>query len=472
MHRPARRLLPAVAIAITALSCSSEPAPNGATPPAHSGSPPAEPAPEPVLDAAACRDEHTHAWVASLPASCGAKRTCIDPRGRFWVEGRPFFPRGVYNGGWEFSKVLSTCPSGAACSAWNPRDVGGYVRMLADAGFNLIQERSRNTKELVAAIHAEPRMKIAHLLWSDPFTQEGHDAMVADVKAAAADSSVVMWFGPDEIDLNKNYPMAAGIKRILRGASADTDALLAAYPAPSDAVLPTGEPAADPLALPFAAALAFERGLAVGARFYDVLMPITYPFVDEKTAANEGEWGTWRTSKYRAKAPIVPILQMVGIDVMGLAQPSAAQVRVEIASALVHGATGAFYYTLVSDTPKLAGRNGWFAADDREAWRAYTEMHALEDALAPVMFSDAIDTARAGEELDLEWRTWRKADGRRVTLIVNPRAKAKVVDLGSVVELQDGERARTWSDCAAVDTTAELTVPAYGHFVIETSLRR
>jgi hypothetical protein len=156
---------------------------------------------------------------------------------------------------------------------------------------------------------------------------------------------------------------------------------------------------------------------------------------------------------------------------MGLSQPSAAQVRGEIASSIVHGATGAFYYTLVSDTPKLAGRSGWFAADDREAWSAFTEMHALEDTLLPVTFSDATETAHAAEELDLEWRTWRKADGRRVTLIVNPRAKAKTIDLSSVIERNDAERVRAWGDCAAIDPTTEITLPAYGHLVVESYVR-
>ncbi len=420
----------------------------------------------------ACQLARKARWTVSEPPSCQSPRTCVDPRGRFWVEGKPFVPRGLYNGGWEYVKLLANCPEEAACHEWNPTDVGAFVKMLADAGFNLIQERSRFNKPLLDAVHAEPRMKFAHLLWSDPFTQQGHDDMVSDIQAAAADPSVVMWFGPDEIDHNDDYPTAAGIRRILRGSRPDTDKLIQDYPAPAgaEAYLPTNEPAADPMSLPFGAALAYERGLAVGSRFYELLMPITYPIKKATSNMNESDWGTWRTGvAVQQKQAALPVLQMVGIPEMGLAQPSASQIRALLGSAIANGALGGFYYTLISDKPKLAGRDGWFAADDRESWSAFSEMHALEDSLIPVLFSNATEEAKAGERVKVEWRTWKLESGERVTLLVNPRATATTVDLASLVGLREGEEVRTWQTCEAVDLSARFTLEPYAVSVLETA---
>ena len=468
--RTALATIVGVAAAVVAcVACGATDAPEA--PPAAavaSSDPIPDAAPVAPLDAAACKADHERAWPVLAPAECAGRRTCVDARRRFWVDGRPFIPRGVYNGGFEYARVLANCPAGAACQASTPADVHAYVRMLADAGFNLIQERSRNVKDLLDAIHAEPRMRIAHLLWSDPFTKDGHDAMVADVAAAAADPSVVMWFGPDEIDLNAGWAMAAGIRRILRGKSAATDALLTESSPGASAYVPQDEPAHDPHGLPFEAALAFDRGLAVGHRYYDGLMPITYPFGDDKTAANEGEWGTWRTSKFGTQAPVIPILQMVGIPEMGLAQPTPAQLRAQILSSFAHGAMGAFYYTLISDKPTYAGRKGWFAPDDTDAWKAFGEMHAAEDALIPVLYSEATEQRDVGEGKKLEWRTWTRGE-RRVTLIVNPTARARSANVAEIVTLAEGESIRRWSDCGPVEMeSGVVALGAYAGIIVET----
>jgi hypothetical protein len=459
--------LGAVVIACSATTAVSDPVP--AAPSAEV--PPAEEKP-PQLSLEACQLARKARWTVSEAPSCQSPRTCVDPRGRFWVEGKPFIPRGLYNGGWEYTKLLANCPEGAECRGWNPSDVNAFVKMLADAGFNLIQERSRYNKPLLDAVHAEPRMKFAHLLWSDPFTQKGHDDMVSDIQAAAADPSVVMWFGPDEIDHNDDYPTAAGIRRILRGSRADTDKLVQDYPAPAGngAFLPKDEPAADPMSLPFGAALAYERGLAVGSRFYELLMPITYPIKKATSNMNESDWGTWRTGvAVQQKHAALPVLQMVGIPEMGLAQPSAAQIRALLGSAIANGAFGGFYYTLIRDMPKLAGRDGWFAADDRGGWAAFSEMHALEDSLIPVFFSNATEEAKAGERVKVEWRTWKLESGDRVTVLVNPRATATTVDLAELVGLADGEEIRTWQTCDPVDPSVRFALEPYAVAVLETA---
>lgn len=433
---------------------------------------PAAPAPAadaypagPLLSAEACVADHAAAYRPLLPAACASKRTCVDDRGRFWLGGAPFFPRGAYNNGADYRKLLTNCPAGAPCNATTPKDVTAYVRAIADVGLNLVAERSRYGAELLEAIHAEPRVHIAHLLWSDPFTQDGHDAMVQDVEAAAADPDVVMWFGPDEVDLNDNFAMAAGIRRILRGAGTPVDALLdGKHRAPAGAHLPANEPAHDPHGLPFGAALAFERGLRAARDVYDVSMPITYPFGalgDDPT--NGGEWGTWRSSDLALGLPAVPVLQMVGIPEMGLAQPRAEQIKGLIASSLVHGARGAFYYTLIGDKPSLLGRKGWYAADDTEAWAAHKEMHALEDRLLPVLHASASERMDKGGVVE-----WRELDvgARRVLLVVNPAPAAVTFDLDAVVKRRDSERVRAFESCAPV-TTRSTTLAGYGFLVLE-----
>ncbi len=411
-----------------------------------------------------CEADQRQAWSYTLPAVCKGRRTCVDARQRFWVEGEPWIPRGVYNGGFEFQKLLGNCPAGAACEATTPADVDAYVQMLASAGFNLIQERSRNVAPLLAAVNANPAVRFAHLLWADPFTEQGHDAMAAEIAAAAADPDVVMWFGPDEVDVNYDWPTAAGIRRILRGASPELDALLAGdYAPPGTPYLPAGESAHDPEALPFGAALAYDWGLAAGPSVYDVLLPITYPYQPAQAWANLGEWSTARIDDLGASGlPVVPVLQMIGIPSMDLAQPSADQIEAEIVSALVHGARGAFYYTLISDQPKLAGRDGWFAADDVAAWARYREMHALEDRLIPAFYSEAEE--EYGEIGDLEWRAFSLA-GRRAILIVNPSPDPIHADLGPALRA-DGHSVRGWVDCAPFDTGAR-SIAGYESLVVE-----
>jgi len=240
----------------------------------------------------------------------------------------------------------------------------------------------------------------------------------------------------------------------------------------AEAYVPSEEPAHDPHGLPFQAALAFERGLVVGHRFYEALMPITYPFTSEKAPANGGEWGTWRTSAHLSRGPVVPVLQMIGIPEMDLVQPSPAQIRAQIASSIVHGATGAFYYTLISDKPSSEGRKGFFAADDKPAWNAFATMHALEDDLVPVLFADGSEEVERGSAKTIEWRTWKSADDHaaasRVTLIVNPTARARTVSIAKIVRQEEGEQLRSWSDCSPIDTGEELTLEPYGLIVVET----
>jgi len=207
-----------------------------------------------------CAAERAAFWTVTLPAACEGRRTCIDSRQRFWVDGAPFVPRGVYNGGVDVARVFDNCPPAEACQETTPADWDGYVTMLADAGFNLIQERSRFTPDLADAVHANETVRFAHLLWSDPFTLEGHDAIAQDVEAAATDPDVVWWFGPDEIDFNDDWPTAAGIRRILFGDDRDLDSLLRGEYAPGgDPYLPADEPAHDtrtPLPVPASSARA------------------------------------------------------------------------------------------------------------------------------------------------------------------------------------------------------------------------
>jgi hypothetical protein len=165
--------------------------------------------------------------------------------------------------------------------------------------------------------------------------------------------------------------------------------------------------------------------------------------------------------------PVMPILQMVGIPEMSLTQPTAPQVRAQIASSIANGAVSAFYFTMTGDNPKLAGRKGWFAGDDREAWAAFTEMHALEDTLVPVMFGQAQEAAQFGKGEPLEWRTWQKGNGQSVTLLVNPRNAEVEVDVSAVVGAKPGARLRTWGDCQAIRSDAPVTLGAYQVLVVE-----
>jgi hypothetical protein len=424
---------------------------------------PADPSP---LTGAACEADQAASWPHPAPAACSGRRTCIDERRRLWVDGAPFFPRGVYNGGYEYARLLDNCPAGAECEATTPANAAGYVAMLDAAGLNLIMDRSRFlAAELLDAIHASPQMRLAHLLWSDPFTVEGHDAMVADIVAAAADDDVVMWFGPDEIDLNSNWAEAAGIRRILRGASPALDALLAGPYAPGGTpYLPADEPAHDPHGLPFGAALAYDPGLQNGTDVYDVLLPVTYPFNEPYSLANEGIWGTWRVSYFAGEgAPIVPVLQMVGIAEMGLSQPSPGQLEGQLGSALAHGARGAFYYNLIGDKPSFAGREGWFAADDAAAWAALTRVHALVDRLLAVTHGPAEETS--GTHAHLEWRRWSLGE-RSVVLVANPTPYARSLDLEPIVALGDGRFARAFSGCQPF-TAREQVFPPYATLVLE-----
>jgi hypothetical protein len=463
-----------LAASALALGCAGERArPEESTFGASSGAAPGPPAAEPLrypadpapLAGEGCRAHQLAHWQPKAPPECAGKRTCVDGARRFWVNGAPFFPRGVYNGGHEYASLAASCPPNAPCRQTTPKDAAGFVAMLASAGFNLVMDRTLVLDAaLRAAVHGDRRVFFAHLLWSEVFTAEGHDAMVAEIEEAAADGDVVMWFGPDEIDLWNNWAQAAAIRRLLRGASVGLDALLAGrFAPPGTPYLPPGEPAHDPHGLPFGAALAYDPGLAQGTLVYDVLLPVTYPVNEPYSLVNEGVWGTWRIDANEGSGvPVVPVLQMVGIPEMDLWQPSPEHVEALQASALARGARGAFYYNLIGDKPSFAGRRGWFAADDAASWAAYTRMHALGDRLLAVTHGGARESA--GLEAHLEWRAWTLGE-RRVVLIANPTPYERRLDLDAVVAAA-GRFVRHYEDCAPFTARASALGP-FASLVLE-----
>lgn len=431
---------------------SGQPEGTGPGPEADAGAPPLE-----------CAEEHAMDWPVAPPSQCNGLRTCLDERGRWWLSTAPFIPRGLYNAGYEYARVLDNCPSGAACESTTPADVQAYVEQLASAGFNLIQERSRQVEPLRQAVNADPRVYFAHLLWSDPFTEEGHDALVADIEAAAEDPDVIMWMGPDEIDMWNNWDEALAIRRLLRGSSEELDGLLSGIWAPeAGSYLPAEEPAHDPYGLPFGAAIDSTGALRNASRLYELLMPTVYPLQNRSSDLDGSRWGLPRVMEAeQLGASALPVLQMVGIDSMGLAQPSPQQIRALIAGSLVAGAQGAFYYTYISEGPGTAGREAWYAPDDVHAFAAYAEMHQLQDRLIPVLFSRA--EVSSGVQGGLHWRRWT-LDGRAVVLVVNSRAEPDSINVESL--LPGARRRRLYENCQEL-VSRDLELPAYGVLALE-----
>lgn len=425
---------------------------------------PAEP--DPPTGAACVADRAAH-WTFTTPAACETGRLCVDERGRTWHDGAPIVLRGLYQSGFEAEAVLGNCPAGAACQATQPADHEAYVAVLGDAGFNLlVDEMERLSPELKAAVDADDRVFLTHVLFGDPFTEEGHDAFVAEIERNAEDPELLMWFGPDEPDLNRTWPMATGFRRLLSGASAETDALLAGrYRPDGDPFLPADEPAHDPHGLPYASAVVIDAtGLAVFDDVYDALLPVTYPFQEPMSPANAGIWTTDRTATFqREDRPAMPVHQMGGLDGLGLIRPSPAQIRAAITTTLALGADGAFYFRLASDDPPFAGRAGWYAPDDVDGWAAFAETHALWDALVPALYGDAVD--ERGEHGVLDFRRLTLGD-RRVLILANPTPFERFVDLDAIIARGESEHVRRFEDCAPF-TTRALTVPGYATWVLE-----
>lgn len=422
-----------------------------------------EPDDDPLPEGPSCSEQHRLDWEIAAAPSCAGGRTCLDDRGRWWLLGEPFIPRGLYNAGFEYDRLFDNCPAGADCEDTNPADVHAYLEQMAGGGFNLVQERSLFVADLRAAVHANPHIYFAHLLWSDPFTEEGREALVAEIEEAAEDPDVVMWFGPDEVDMWDDWPTAAGIRRLLRGSSPELDAALAGAWSPGEgAVLPVDEPAHDPYELPYGAALDATWALSPAASLYEALMPTIYPLTGEDSAVDGSYWGTARVSTAGGLgATALPVLQMVGIGVMGLSQPTPDQIRALIGSSMAHGARGAFYYTYISDGPGTSGRDGWYAPDDTEAFAAYTEMHEIQDSLLPVLFSDAAESAETAG--GLEWRRW-ELGGRSVAVVVNARAEGDEVELDEV--LPGVDQLRDYQSCEAVEASS-LELGPYEVVVLE-----
>lgn len=415
-----------------------------------------------------CAADQDSVWILADPGACATGRSCIDGNGRTWAAGEPWIVRGVYHGGRELETLLTNCPAGADCEATQAADHADYVRILADAGINVILEnRMILSPEILAAIDAEPRMGIAHLLFDDPFTVEGHDRLVAQIEAVAEDPNVMLWFGPDEPDLNRTWPMATGIARLLRGANAQLDGLLAGRyrPAASMPFLPADEPAHDPYGLPYTSAVVIDSsGLAVATDVYDIRTPVTYPFQERYSRADDTIWTIERISRFdEPEHPSMPVLQMVELEGLNLIRPSPGQIRAQIMGAIVHGGDGAYYFKIAGDDPAYAGRSGWFAADDVDGWATYTEMHALWDRSIPVLYSDA--TQEPGTHGILHYRRYTLGS-RRVLMIVNPTPYQRWVDLDAIVERADDEYVRSWDGCGAF-TTRALEVPPYAIYVLE-----
>ena len=419
------------------------------------------------LNAQACLQDHAAFWQIDIPEHCLDKRSCIDSRQRFWVDAQPFIPRGVYDGGRQINQLLENCPADAACADTNPKDAHEYVDVLLSAGINVILENVKYMPEaLREAITASEGMKLAHTLWNDPFSEEGNTTLASEISEVAENPNLIFWFGPDEAGMWNTWSMAAGMKRILHGNSSQIDALLNdVYQPGNDAYLPTTQEAADPYNLPYPAALVMHTtGLAIGTRLYDILMPVSYTLQEPYSLVNEGAWGTWRIDAYSDQgAPMMPVLQMVGIESMGLSQPNPEQIEAQIMSAWAKGAHGAFYYKLAGDTPKFAGRDGYFAADDTQSWDAFARMHARQDALIPVVYSDAQESR--GDAQHLEWRRW-SLDNRDVWLITNPTPFKRQVDLETLLNKPDDAFIRHYENCESF-STPEFEFPAYGAYVLE-----
>ena len=160
---------------------------------------------------------------------------------------------------------------------------------------------------------------------------------------------------------------------------------------------------------------------------------------------------------------MVPILQMVGIPEIGLSQPSVGQIESQIMSALAHGARGLFYFNLIGDKPKHAGRDGWFAPDLVDEWATFDAQHELLERLLPVLYGDADE--QAGSHEHLEWRSWL-LDGRRLVLIANPTPYARSIDLDAIIALPAEHYVRLFDGCTPF-TQRELTFPAYGSHLLE-----
>ena len=399
-------------------------------------------------EALTCGEQHAANWPLADAPGCAGGRTCLDERGRWWLEGKPFIPRGLYNAGFEYVRVFDNCANGNPCEETTPQDLEAYLDQMAQGGFNLIQERSRFVPDLRDAVNAHPEIYFAHLLWSDPFTEEGHAALVEEIEAAAEDPDVIMWFGPDEVDMWDNWSMAAGIRRILRGASTQLDVGLASVWAPEgEPYLPADQPAHDPYHLPYGAALDATLALEEGTYVYEALMPTIYPLTASVSDVDGAYWGTERVSTAASVGEtVLPVLQMVGISSMGLTQPTPNQLKALIASALVHGARGAFYYTYISDEPHTAGREGWYAPDDEEAFAAYSAMHALQDDLVPVLFSDADEEAITSGPV--EWRRFDLGE-RSVAVVVNARDAAVEVYLTDI--WPDANTIRAYQTCEVME---------------------
>lgn len=432
------------------------------------GIPARYPADPRTFDDASCRADVALGWSATVPAACSGRALCIDAEGRTFRDGAPFVVRGLYGAGRELTQIQRNCPAGAACEATQPVDAAGYVGTLARAGFDLILDDVDGLPaDLLAALRADDRVSVAHSLFGDPFTLAGHDALVAEIEMAAAEPEVLFWAGPDEPDLNSTWPMATGIARLLRGSSPELDALLSGPYAPPVAMpyLPATEPAHDPRGLPYASAVVIDGlGLAVASDVYDAILPITYPLQEPYSRADEGDWSVLRAERFAMPGvPMLPVLQMVPIESLGLIRPSPDQVRSLIVSSIALGADGAFYFQLASNEPAYAGRTGFYAPDDVPMWRAYSETHALWDALVPVLYSDAAVTS--GRSGVLLFRRFVRGD-RRVLVIANPTPYDRPVDLDEIIQRGPGEAVRHFGTCTPFTERAQI-VPGYATFVLE-----
>jgi hypothetical protein len=195
---------------------------------------------------------------------------------------------------------------------------------------------------------------------------------------------------------------------------------------------------------------------------YEALMPTIYPMTGSESELDGAYWGTDRVSTAASLGTTaLPVLQMVGISSMGLSQPTPNQLKALIASSMVHGARGAFYYTYISDQPQTAGRTGWYAPDDVDAFAAYTIMHALQDDLVPVSFSNAEEEAITSG--GVEWRRF-DLNGRSVVLLVNARATAVEVYVEDV--LPDANTVRAYQTCETIEDDI-FTLRAYQVMVLE-----
>lgn len=352
----------------------------------------------------------SHAIHVLAPAP---EEVTFDRNGICYINGKPFFPIGLYHVSRTAVNVLNDRGKQIGLPMLNIQSVISDVK---DHGFNTLfstqgmpdDEYLRIAKD--AGLYVIPEVNFPSASEFSKYRE-----------TADRFGNILLWYGFDE---------AAG-ERMQRAADAYR------------------QYKREDAHRPFSGAVDSPALFDSGAEAFDILMMDPY-FVGIEPLSVIGRWIDQGFNATKGAKPIWVIPQAFTIDGMRSAEPTPAQLRCQAYISIVHGATGLVWYAYWTSEPwskNLNGRNQWHIADT-PLWPYFKTLNAEINNLVPVITTGKSLGRLYWSDKSIHSVQW-EYNGIRYIIAVNPTDKSITCSLGGLA----GRKADVISENRTVSIT-------------------